>query len=91
MRWSMRWTFSAWLERRRRERELIDNDATAFIERFGEAAYDRARDWVIGELAYKVVDQDRPAGHWQKVRAEIRRRIGATPKTDTATRYLEDR
>lgn len=61
------------------------------IERFGDDAYHRARNWVIGELAYKIVDQDRPAGHWALVRAEVMKRIKHLPKSDTATRYLEER
>lgn len=83
--------FFAWLEMRRKKRALIDSDAAAMIEEFGPAAYTEARRWVIAELNHKVIDADRPPGHWARVRAEVRRRIGSPAKSDTATRYLEDR
>ncbi len=79
----------AWLEKWRKERALIAGDAAALIERFGASAYAEARAWVIAELNYKVVDSDRPAGHWARVRAEVFRRTKHQAKSDTATRYLE--
>jgi hypothetical protein len=81
--------FFAWLKKRREERALIESDADAMIETFGDAAYLEARKWVVAELAYKVIDADRPAGHWALVRAEVRRRVKPQTKSDTATRYLE--
>jgi hypothetical protein len=81
--------FFAWLRRRREEQALIESDAAAMIETFGDTAYLEARRWVIAELAHKVIDGDRPAGHWARVRAELRRRTKHQPRTDTATRYLE--
>jgi hypothetical protein len=81
--------FFAWLKRRREERALIESDAAAMIETFGDAAYLEARRWVIAELAHKVIDANRPAGHWARVRAEIRKHVKHQPKSDTATRYLE--
>lgn len=81
----------AWLEKRRQARALIESDAAAMIEEFGESAYTEARRWVIAELNHKVIDVDRPAGHWGRVRAEVRRRIGHRERSDTATRYIEGR
>ncbi len=83
--------FFAWLKRRREERALIESDAAAMIETFGESAYLEARRWVVAELAHKVIDRDRPAGHWAHVRTEVNRRVKRRPKPDTATRYLEGR
>jgi hypothetical protein len=68
---------------------LIESDAAIMIETFGDAAYLEARRWVIAELAYKVIDADRPAGHWARVRAEVNRRSRHQARTDTATRYVE--
>jgi hypothetical protein len=81
--------FFAWLKKRREERALIESDADAMIETFGDDAYLEARRWVVAELAYKVIDADRPPGHWARVRAEVRRRVKPQTKSDTATRYLE--
>lgn len=78
-----------WLEKRRQARALVDIDAAAMIAEFGDSAYTEARRWVIAELNHKVIDADRPAGHWGRVRAEVRRRIGHREKSDTATRYLD--
>jgi len=83
--------FFTWLKRRREERALIESDAAAMTETFGESAYLEARRWVIAELAHKVIDVDRPAGHWARVRAEVNRRVKHRSKSDTATRYLEGR
>lgn len=83
--------FFAWLKRRLQERALIESDASTMIEEFGPAAYTEARRWVIAELNHKVIHADRPSGHWARVRAEVRRRAGRPEKSDTATRYLEDR
>jgi hypothetical protein len=83
--------FFAWLKRRREERALIESDAAAMIETFGDAAYLEARRWVVAELAHKVIEGDRPAGHWALVRAEVNRRAKHRPQSDTATRYLEGR
>jgi hypothetical protein len=81
--------FFAWLKQRREERALVESDAATMIETFGESAYLEARRWVIAELAHKVIDGDRPAGHWARVRAEVGKRIKHVFKSDTATRYLE--
>jgi hypothetical protein len=50
-------------------RALIEADATALIERFGELAYSEARFRQHDE----VVDANRPAGHWERVKEAIRR------------------
>ena len=81
----------AWLQQRRAERALIAADADALIERFGDNAYLEARNWVIGELNYKIVDADRRVGHWARVRAEIFKRTNPPTMADSATRRLQDR
>jgi hypothetical protein len=68
---------------------LIESDAAIMIKTFGESAYLEARRWVVAELAHKVIDTDRRAGHWARVRAEVNRRSGHQGRTDTATRYFE--
>lgn len=82
--------FFARLEKRKQARALVDSDVAVMIEDFGADAYAEARRWVIAELNHKVIDADRPAGHWARVRAEILRRNGHSGRSDTATRYLEN-
>ncbi len=79
-----------WLKNRRAERALVVSDATAMIERFGDGAYQEARNWVVAALIQNVVDADRPAGHWARVRAEIRKRNKPPTTADSATRRLEE-
>jgi hypothetical protein len=56
-----------WFRRRAEYRALIEADAKALIERFGEQAYSEARERQHDE----VVDANRPAGHWERVKKEI--------------------
>ncbi len=60
-----------WFRRRAAYRALIEADATALIERFGEEAYSGAR--FRQHDAPDVVDANRPAGHWERVKEAIRR------------------
>jgi hypothetical protein len=58
-----------WLRRRAEYRALIEADAKALIERFGEKAYSEAR--FRQHDAPDVVDANRPAGHWERVKEAI--------------------
>ena len=60
-----------WLRRRAEYRALIEADATALIERFGEQAYAEAR--FRQHDAPDIVDANRPAGHWERVKGAILR------------------
>lgn len=68
----------------------VREDASLLIERFGDEAYDRARQRSRDFQDNGPDDSGKPAGHWNRVAVEIarvtKRRIGV----DTATRYLED-
>jgi hypothetical protein len=60
-----------WLRRRAAYRVLMEADAKALIERFGEQAYSEAR--FRQHDAPDVVEGNRPAGHWERVKEAIRR------------------
>ncbi len=60
-----------WLHRHAEYRSLIKLDATALIEQFHDQAYSEAR--IRQHDAPDIVDAKRPAGHWQRVKDEIRR------------------
>jgi hypothetical protein len=60
-----------WFRRRAEYRALIEADAKALIERFGEQAYSEAR--FRQHDAPDVVDANRPLGHWERVKEAIRR------------------
>ena len=59
-----------WFHRRAAYRALIEADAKALIERFGEQAYSEAR--FRQHDAPDVVDANRPVGHWERVKEAIR-------------------
>jgi predicted Rdx family selenoprotein len=61
----------SWLRRRAAYRALIEADAKALIERFGDQAYSEAR--FRQHDAADVVDANRPLGHWERVKEAIRR------------------
>jgi hypothetical protein len=61
-----------WFRRRAEYRALIEADAKALIERFGEGAYSEAR--FRQHDAPDVVDVNRPPGHWERVKEAIRRK-----------------
>ncbi len=60
-----------WLSRRAEYRALIEADAKALIDRFGEQAYSEAR--FRQHEAPDIVDANRPVGHWERVKDAIRR------------------
>jgi hypothetical protein len=74
----------------RRRRHEVSKDAQLLMERFGRAAYDEARTRAREARLGGVIDANRPAGHWDRVRAEIARRTRRA-HVDTATRYLSRR
>ena len=67
--------------------ELIRQDAALLIASFGDGAYDVARTRAREVRLRKVIDDNRPAGHWHKVRLEIARMTGKDIGTDAASRY----
>lgn len=75
--------------RKRSSLNLVESDVVALIQSFGAAAYDEARTRAHEARLGKVVDDNRPDGHWDKVRREIGRRTGRQVGLDTATRYTE--
>jgi hypothetical protein len=58
-----------WFHRRAAYRAIIEADAKAQIEQFGEIAYLEAR----FRQHEEIVDASRPAGHWERVKEAIRR------------------
>jgi hypothetical protein len=64
----------SWFHRRAAYHALIEADAKALIERFGEHAYSEARFRQYD--ASDVVDANRPAGHWERVKEAIGRMEG---------------
>ena len=74
---------SGWLRRRREARALVDSDAQALIERFGEDAYLEAR--LRQHDASRVIDVDRPPGHWERVKEAIRKQQGRRQCRGTVT------
>ena len=59
-----------WFRRRAECRALIEADAKALIEQFGEEACSEAR--FRQHDAPDVVDANRPVGHWERVKEAIR-------------------
>lgn len=68
---------------------LVQRDADALMEAFGDSAYDEARTRAREARSGSVIDENRPRYHWDKVRGEIGRRTGRPARVDTATRYLD--
>ena len=60
-----------WFRRRAEYRALIEADAKALIEQFGEEAYSEAR--LRQHDAPGILDANRPVGHWERVKEAIRR------------------
>jgi hypothetical protein len=73
---------------RKRERDDVIKDAETLIARYGTSAYEEARTRARDAHSGKVLDLSRSVNHWDKVRAEIGRRLNRQG-VDTATRYLE--
>jgi hypothetical protein len=66
---------------------IVGTDADALIASYGDAAYDEARTRGREERLAKVIDGNRPPGHWQKVRREIAKRTGKQIGADSGSRY----
>lgn len=83
-----------WLHRylgaRRARADRVVVDAAALTASFGAGAYGIARDRDRAERRGDVIDDDRPAGHWGRVKLQIARATGKEAGLDTATRYLLD-
>jgi hypothetical protein len=58
------------------------------MERFGVRAHQEARLRVLDARRNVVIDANRPACHWERVRRSIERCLPAD-RVDTATRYLD--
>ena len=76
-------------KRYRARRDQAAADADALIAQHGEAAYGEARERARQSRQGKIVDGNRPEGHWDRVRRIIGRKTGRDG-VDTATRYLTD-
>lgn len=57
-----------WLRRRRSRWALAEADADAFMQRFGDRAYDEARRRSREQEHQTVLDANRPRGNWALVR-----------------------
>lgn len=68
---------------------VIQQDAVALIAAYGASAYDEARTRAREARLGRVLDGNRPLGHWDRVRREIARQTGRQVGIDTATRYLQ--
>ncbi len=79
-----------WWRRRRELQARIDADAVAMIAELGDSAYWVARDRALELRLHKIVDAGRTSEDWDRVRFEIRKRMGRGG-ADTATKLLEDR
>lgn len=76
-----------YVKRMLNRRRLETADAADLMSRFGDGAYTEARQRAREERDGKVIEGNRPEGHWDRVRA----RVGRTTRrdtVDTATRYL---
>jgi hypothetical protein len=60
-----------WLRRRREARALVDSDAQALIEHFGNGAYLEAH--IRQREAKRAIGGDRTPRHWERVKEEIER------------------
>ena len=78
-----------WLSNGLKRREAAREDAAALVRDYGDDAYRLARTRAREAREGQTIDAGRDAGHWDRVRAQISRRLKLT-KTDTATRMLDD-
>ena len=85
---------SGWLatyrDLRRRQGELVEHDAQALMGRHGSSAYYNARQLADDERQGRLVEIDRPPGHWSKVRRRIGTLTGLKGRTDSTTRRLDE-
>lgn len=61
-----------WLRQRDADDPLVQSDARALIERFGADAYFEAR-LRQHDDDVRVIDGNRPPGHWERVKCAIAR------------------
>jgi len=54
--------------------DAVLRDAAILIDVFGPAAYDEARTRARDARLSKIIDGNRPPGHWDNVRKELGRR-----------------
>lgn len=68
---------------------LVESDAQALIQEHGAQAYGVAR-WRARQIRHgSLVDDSRPAGHWQAVSRRIADLVGHQVGADNATRRLD--
>jgi hypothetical protein len=79
--------FFGWLSKRREQKALVAKDAAELIAAYGDTAYHVARERVSDAKRNRVIDGNRDAGHWDRVRQHIAKLVDRNA-TDTATRYL---
>jgi hypothetical protein len=79
--WMMKWLRGASYDEALR---LVNSDAEVLIARFGEAAYDEARERAQRSGPYS---HGRSAAHWKRVKLRIRRLRGIQTGLGAADRY----
>lgn len=67
--------------------DIVALDAAALMQSHGDGAYEEARTRAREERLRQVIDGNRLAGHWDKVRLEIAKRTGKQIGADSASRY----
>jgi len=75
------------LHRYRERQAQTAADAEALIAQFGDSAYGEARRRARETRQGSIIDGNRSAGHWDRVRMITGRKTGRD-NLDTATRYL---
>ncbi len=71
-------------------RAAAREDAKALIRDYGEGALPLARERAREARVGQIIDADRDARHWDRVRALVTRQLNIS-RVDTATRMLDDR
>lgn len=77
-----------WISATIEARAAARHDAAALLRDHGAGAYQFARDRAREVRLGKVVDADREARHWDRVRAFLARHRGS--RIDTASRMVQD-
>jgi hypothetical protein len=72
---------------RRQTGDIVAQDTDVLMEAHGSGAYEEARTRARKARLGSVIDSNRPAGHWDKVRREIAKRTGKEIGADSASRY----
>lgn len=81
---------AAYRDLQRRQRELVEHDAHTLMGRHGASAYYSARKLADDERNGRLVEINRPLGHWSRVRRRIGTLTGLSGRTDSATRRLDE-